>query len=90
MKGFTPTWSYNEAGLFIEEIEHLFGFDLIVSQEGSDGRLHPITIIFRTEQMDYISQRAARRMVTARLNENWAQYTSCAQQLATAGELVLK
>jgi hypothetical protein len=77
-----PTWIYEGGSHVVYEIEHLFGFDVVLAVKADDGRPYPIGIITRQRAMSDWDMKFAREWLIAAESEQYGRAANCAQTLS--------
>jgi hypothetical protein len=79
-----PIWSYEGAAHVVYEIEHLFGFDVVLCMKGEGGRWIPMRIITRAFPLGQYQRKYARAWMNGHEAGNYAQVTNAEQSLHEA------
>jgi hypothetical protein len=78
-------WSTTRGDLRVDEVEHMFGFDLILSQKVGPQIFGPLrTITGRTHTLTAVEQCRCKRWLKAYEEKEWAQIEIVEQQLMEA------
>ncbi len=75
-------WSATREDLRVDEVEHMFGFDVMLSQKIGPQMFGPLrTITGRTREMNWVERRIALRWMSAYDSKEWGLIQFLEQEL---------